>query len=174
MATSENDFQKELCDAYNAAGGHAFKASNAYQVGVPDLSIQPYPHPAGKPLDPFSTPHIKMECKFIKVNQRTKGLTKKLSQPQADHLAKTINAGGIGVWVIGYTFTDKRSWGLFLLHSSLSIKHNVTMDDMTDPTARGHFIRPLGGDWPVQEITNTIYAAEKLMRRDLYANWEAG
>lgn len=168
--TSEGGFQKELIDEYNNKGGYAFKASNVYTTGVPDLSIQPMPDRVdGRAV----SQHIKMECKFVQVTTTTRQVTKSLNTPQERHLNKTTTAGGLAVWAIGYTYTDCQRWGLFICHAMLGKAHTIMRADLDDLTLPGHFAKPKGGVWPVAHITAMIYEAEQ-GNRHMYANWSEG
>ncbi len=164
--TSENKVQTALIADINNAGGYAYKASNMYTTGVPDLAITP-PFsglPVGYPM------HIKMEVKFEKVTRRTRGVTVGLSTPQFQHLKKTHDANGIACWVAAYTFTDCRRWGLYMLHHTFGKSFKMCPNDI-DEDDFGHFAKELGKPWRVRDLCNLIVNSYLHDDYSMYSNY---
>jgi hypothetical protein len=163
--TSERGFQDELVAAFNAAGGFAYKGQARTLVGVPDLRIQP------KGRTPFDAPSIALECKFVSMEAHMGRVTKKLEAPQSAHLTRVNDAGGIGVWAVGYNLRGRHSWGMFLLHPSLSVVFPVRRNVIEAGDAPGHYVKTRGGAWDVQRMIEDIYRSYRgNFDRTVYAN----
>lgn len=148
--TSENNFQTSLVQDINMSGGYAFKASNMYTTGVPDLAITPG---IRWPRD------IKIECKFMKIDANFRSKTMKLSRPQELHLRRTVEAGGRALWVVGYTKTYMPGWGMFVLGHNTGTSFKVTADHLDDTDHPAHIVKQRGVPWDIAWLFDLIFKA---------------
>lgn len=158
--TSENNFQASLAKDINDYGGYAYKASNMYTTGVPDLAITPgitYPR------------DIKIECKFLKVPSTMRKKKVELSPPQAAHIRRTIQAGGIALWVVGYTLAYKPGWGMFLLGVGHDGQFSITKEHIAGDHP-AHIRKERGKPWPVERIFDQIFRSFDLVSDQEFLN----
>lgn len=146
MARTENDFQSELVKDCTLAGLHAFKASHKYMTGVADLYIRSPDHAAW------------VECKFLKLNDRSRRSTVKLTGPQSWFLLSEKKAGGTVAVVIGYVMDQAGQnpvHGLFVRKpkgGALIVieRSNLSSDHLC------HIVKQRGQPWNVGRLIEAI------------------
>lgn len=108
MATSELAFQSELVKAINAAGGHAFKTSNRFLAGVPDIHFS---------WNKSKVKSAYIECKFQRFNRPFHGdaeaVRLKITPLQQDFIDKETKAGGHGACAACVVWEDCYWVGFF-------------------------------------------------------------
>lgn len=125
----EIQLQAELCKEARSQGGFAFKMSNRFLVGVPDLFCQ--------------IPSLRTTLLEIKIERRqTPLLEAKLTEHQKNYLQRINDSGGVAGWA---TFVPKGRAGNYIVY--------VGRYDMSPrfTTTRGH-----GEKWPIFEIVKGI------------------
>lgn len=137
---NELHFQKHLVDAANELGGHAYKCSHQFTVGVVDLSVK---------LRAF--PHVFMECKRHSWLNGAKeaGLT----PHQRKFMREYREAGGITGWCTYAPTKGKRDW--YDIYASADIG-SITSDVRVVFNFTNVYRRPRGEPWPIEWIIKQI------------------
>lgn len=137
--TGTGGFQSELVDAAKAEGGHAFKMSNRFLVGVPDLFVK---------LPIYQSCFI--ECKREDWPKMPgTALRIALTPKQRAHLRAAQKAGQPAGWVVAF----ERGRGEFELLAGTDSEAETTTQDHV--IQRG-IHRARGQPWPIEQIVRRI------------------
>ena len=97
------DLQHKIVAAVNECSGHAFKCSNRFLIGVPDISM----------ITPGS-PHVYNEVKKVTWPKKSATVPFEATPKQRSFLKKYRKAGGISIYtVFGH---DGKQWRIHIGH----------------------------------------------------------
>ena len=137
----EVDIQSQMVRDVGRDGGFAYKASNRFLIGVPDLFIQ---------MPGF--PSCQIEVKKLDKYPKSGVIPVDLTAHQRNHLCRLQEAGGYGGWLVAVK--DGRDWIIFA-HADTrmeKIRNSGKVFDML-PQLKSH-----GKPWPVKGIVAVICA----------------
>lgn len=131
----ELDIQRELIKATIVQGGEAFKMSNRFLVGVPDLFVQLPNHPTAL-----------IEVKYEQRKKMDGIVHVCLTGPQQNRIRLIQKAGGVAGWVL----VVRVGLGRYLWHASRIIGSDWPVE-MRIMQERQH-----GRLWPMATIVDAI------------------
>jgi hypothetical protein len=98
---NELALQTKINQAVESVGGHSFKCTNRFLIGVVDLSMK-IP----------SVPHCYNEVKLVKWPVKSKTVQLELTRPQRNFLRDYRAAGGVSIYTV--FANDGKSWLIHL------------------------------------------------------------
>lgn len=141
---NEREFQRCLVQESERAGGYAFKMSNRFMVGVPDLFIK---------IPDF--PVVLLECKMGRpvrnVHYPSSRFTSStgVTAQQARHLKRAQQAGVAAGWAVCVPGES----GNCKIYVSVDVSGALGDVDAKGPN---EFVRLRGRPWPVREIVEYV------------------
>lgn len=148
--TTELQVQADLVSAVKLAGGFGFKSSNAYTVGVADLSLQ---------LPPY--PHMFLEIKFLRGLRRSCRYPVALTPHQRKFIREVQEAGGVAGWLLAVEV--KKGLGRIIMQVGIhpDAEHTTIIPPTegaiaNSPLSQLGIVRERGGPWPIQTIMDRI------------------
>lgn len=148
MANNELQFQGELIRDINRAGGHAFKMSSTYKVGVADLYVR---LPAALKWEGLEDYVGFIETKFTR--NFSKLLIVGITELQKKFLKREQDAGGMSAWLLCVKVDERGRAPYWIAYGSRDLE--VKTASIFEIKELG-VIREVGKPWDVYKIIELL------------------
>jgi hypothetical protein len=149
--------QAALVKAANDAGGHGFKCSNAFTVGVADLSLV---------LPGYS--HWFLEVKFLRGLRLSERYPLELTAHQSKFLREVQQAGGCAGWILAVEVKSGTGRVAMQVGTDHEADHvlmaSPLLVDLNVDPARVRLFRDRGGAWPIVAIMQRLLVSHEMSR----------
>lgn len=149
--------QAGLVQATKDSGGHGFKCSNAFTVGIADLS-----------LTLPSYPHWFVEVKFLRGLRVSERYPLELTPNQSRFLREIQQAGGCAGWILGVEVKSGTGRVVMQVGTDYDADHVIMASPLLversiNPERVG-LLRDRGGAWPIAAIMQRLMISHEMSR----------